>query len=89
MECLEQTGSIRLLLLLSKKGVASLTELKSCLDCSLSAIYNSLEKLKEAGLIQEDVQKNFPRKRLISLTCKGSMIASKLEEIEKMMHSPS
>ncbi|MEM3580933.1 MAG: winged helix DNA-binding protein [Candidatus Bathyarchaeia archaeon] len=85
MEPLEQTGSIRILLFLSKKGATTLTEIKDNVNCSLSAIYNALRKLKDAGLIQEELEKEFPRRRLVSLTDKGRKVAEKLEEIERIL----
>ncbi|MEM3390464.1 MAG: winged helix DNA-binding protein [Thermoproteota archaeon] len=85
MEPLEQTDSIRIFLFLSKKGATTLTEIKDNVNYSLSAIYNALRKLKDAGLIQEELEKEFPRRRLISLTDKGRKVAEKLEEIEKVL----
>jgi len=37
------------------------------------------------GLIQEEFEETFPRRRLISLTEKGKKVAEKLEEIENMI----
>jgi len=85
MESLEQTGSIRIMLFLNKKGAVTLTDIKGGVNCSLSAIYNALRKLRDAGLIQEELEETFPRRRLISLTEKGRKVAEKLEEIEKSL----
>ena len=85
MESLEQTGSIRIMLFLNKKGAATLTDIKDGVNCSLSAIYNALRKLRDAGLIQEELEQEFPRRRLISLTEKGKKVAEKLEEIERVL----
>lgn len=83
MEALEQTGSIRIMLLLNNKGGLTLTDIKDNVSCSLSAVYNALRKLKDAGLIEEEFEEDFPRRRLISLTEKGKKVAEKLEEIEE------
>lgn len=85
MEFLEQTGSIRIILFINKKGASTLTDIKNGVDCSISAIYNALRKLKDAGLIQEELEQEFPRRRLISLTEKGRKVAEKLEEIERLL----
>ena len=85
MEALEQTGSIQIMLALNKTTELTLTDLKNKVKCSLSALYTALGKLKVAGLIQEDLEDMFHRRRLISLTGKGKKVAEKLEEIELMM----
>ena len=73
------------MLALNKTTELTLTDLKNKVKCSLSALYTALGKLKVAGLIQEDLEDMFPRRRLISLTGKGKKVAEKLEEIELMM----
>lgn len=54
---------------------------------SQQAVYNALRKLKDAGLIQEELEQEFPRRRLISLTEKGRKVDEKLEEIEEVLSS--
>jgi DNA-binding MarR family transcriptional regulator len=39
--------------------------------------------LRDAGLIQEELEETFPRRRLISLTKKERKVVEKLEENEK------
>lgn len=82
MDSLEQTGAIRIILFLQKKGPATLTDIKNGVNCSLSAIYNALQKLENEGLIKKEFEKTFPRRRVTSLTDKGKEVAKKLEEIE-------
>jgi len=73
------------MLVLKRKGALTLTGLKNEVGCSLAAVYNALPKLKSVGLIQEDLEDTFPRRRLISLTGKGKRVAEKLEEIERIL----
>ncbi len=85
MEALEQTGSIKILLFLNNKDALTLTDVKDGVPCSLSAIYNALRKLKDAGLIEERMEDTFPRRRLISLTERGRKVAELLKEIEDQL----
>ncbi|MEM4213931.1 MAG: winged helix-turn-helix transcriptional regulator [Candidatus Methanomethylicaceae archaeon] len=71
-----------LLITLLKYGKLSLLELREKSDLSNQTVYNNARRLKELGLIQEELEKEFPRRRLISLTEKGRKVAEKLEEIE-------
>lgn len=89
MEALEQTGSIQILLFLDKSEAATLTDLKDGVNCSLSAVYNALRKLKDAGLIEERMEDTFPRRRLISLTEKGRKVAGKLNACTSRLTSAS
>jgi len=75
------------MLALNKTTELTLTDLKNKVNCSLSALYTALGKLKVAGLIQEDLEDTFPRRRLISLTGKGKKVAEKLEEIERILRA--
>lgn len=84
METLEQTSACRILVLLTKEAYP-VSEIIRQVGSSQQAIYNALRKLKDAGLIQEELETDFPRRRLISLTEKGRKVAEKLEEIEKML----
>ncbi|MCS7373830.1 MAG: winged helix-turn-helix transcriptional regulator, partial [archaeon GB-1845-036] len=47
--------------------------------------YNALKILHDNGLIAEEREEDFPRRRLISLTEKGRKIAKLLVEIEKIL----
>jgi len=85
LEALEQTGSVRIILLLSRRGDVTLTDLRDNVGCSISSIYNALPKLKNAGIIQESLEADFPRRRRISLTAKGKRVAEKLADVERIL----
>ncbi|MCX7914373.1 MAG: winged helix-turn-helix transcriptional regulator [Thermodesulfovibrionales bacterium] len=74
-----------LLITLLKYGKLSLLELREKSELSNQTVYNNARRLKEMGLIQEELENEFPRRRLISLTEKGRKVAEKLEEIEGML----
>jgi len=71
-----------LMITLLKYGRLSLLELREKSDLSNQTVYNNVKRLLEMGLIQEELEQEFPRRRLISLTEKGKRVAEKLEEIE-------
>jgi DNA-binding MarR family transcriptional regulator len=72
-----------LMITLLKYGRLSLLELREKSDLSNQTVYNNVKRLLEMGLIQEELEETFPRRRLISLTEKGKKVAEKLEEIEE------
>jgi DNA-binding MarR family transcriptional regulator len=72
-----------LMITLLKYGRLSLLELREKSDLSNQTVYNNVKRLLEMGLIQEELEETFPRRRLISLTEKGRKVAEKLEEIEE------
>lgn len=74
-----------LLITLLKYGKLSLNELREKSELSNQTVYNNARRLKEMELIQEELEQEFPRRRLISLTEKGRKVAEKLEEIEKIL----
>ena len=74
-----------LLITLLKYGRLSLLELREKSNLSNQTVYNNARRLKEMGLIQEELEEEFPRRRLISLTEKGKKVAEKLEEIERLL----
>ncbi|MEM3390548.1 MAG: winged helix-turn-helix domain-containing protein [Nitrososphaerota archaeon] len=84
LEAIEQTSACRILILLLKEAYP-VSEIIYKVGASQQAVYNALRKLKDAGLIQEELEKEFPRRRLISLTDKGRKVAEKLEEIERLL----
>ncbi|MEM2079418.1 MAG: helix-turn-helix transcriptional regulator [Nitrososphaerota archaeon] len=85
LELLEQTSACRVLVYLSKNDKCTVSDILNKGDFSQTSLYNALRKLKDAGLIQEELEKEFPRRRLISLTDKGRKVAEKLEEIEQIL----
>lgn len=74
-----------LMITLLKSGKLSLLELRDKSDLSNQTVYNNVKRLLEMGLIQEELEREFPRRRLISLTDKGRSVAKKLEEIESLV----
>jgi DNA-binding MarR family transcriptional regulator len=74
-----------LMITLLKYGRLSLLELREKSDLSNQTVYNNVKRLLEMGLIQEELEETFPRRRLISLTEKGRKVAEKLEEIERLL----
>jgi len=85
LKVLEQIAAPRLLVLLAKRGKMSITELRSSLDASGMAIYNAIKKLSQAGLVNDEYEEHFPRRRLISLTEKGRRVAELLAQIEAVL----
>jgi len=83
LDVLEQTGACRVLVALNSSGAIPVSEAIRKVGVSQQAVYNALRKLKDAGLIEERMENEFPRRRLISLTEKGKVVAGKLEEIEQ------
>ena len=83
LELLEQTSACRALVYLLKNNRSTISEILNKGDFSQTSLYNALRKLRDAGLIQEELEQEFPRRRLISLTEKGKKVAEKLEEIEE------
>jgi DNA-binding MarR family transcriptional regulator len=78
-------GTAKTLKFLSKRNQASITELKDGVRISQDAIYNAIEKLKDAGLLEEKKERRFPRRRLLILTGRGAKVAEKLLEIDELM----
>ena len=85
IRALEQTAAIRMLLFLARQKKASIMELARNLDASNVAIYNAIKKLSEAGLVNDEYEDHFPRRRLISLTEKGRRVAELLAQIEAVL----
>jgi len=85
IKALEQTAAIRLLILLAREGKMPILKIRYMLDASGSAIYNAIRKLSEAGLVHDEYEEHFPRRRLISLTPLGQRVAEHLIEIEKLL----
>ena len=76
---------IKVILTLHKTSQQTISELIRNSNISPNAVYNAVKKLKDAGLIVEELEKEFPRRRLISLTEKGKFVAEKLTEIERVL----
>ncbi|MEN3026074.1 MAG: MarR family transcriptional regulator [Candidatus Methanosuratincola petrocarbonis] len=85
LEILEQTSACQVLVFILNNGPAPVSEIIRKGGLSQTSLYNALRKLKDAGLIEEKFEEDFPRRRLISLTEKGMKVAEKLEEIERLL----
>ena len=55
------------------------------INSSQDALYNALKILYDNGLIAEEREEDFPRRRLISLTDKGMKVAELLIQLEKIL----
>ena len=84
---LEQVGALQALLALLREGPLPLTSLASRVDCSISTLYNAVGKLLKAGLVAEEREEAFPRRRVFKLTEKGRAVAEKLAEVEEILRS--
>ncbi len=86
LKVLEQTCAPRILVLLfRKKEPLTISALRRMINSSQDALYNALKLLHDNGLIVEEREEDFPRRRLISLTGKGWKVAELLVEIEKVL----
>lgn len=74
-----------MLIALNKEGAMAVSEAIRKVGVSQQAVYNALRKLKDAGLIEEKLEEEFPRRRLISLTEKGKRVAEALKKIEEVL----
>ncbi|MCD6562463.1 MAG: helix-turn-helix transcriptional regulator [Thermoproteales archaeon] len=86
MEKLEQTGALRILLVLYRnKNPMTISELLDANVVKQFALYNALKKLKEIELIEENREDKWPFRRIFRLTDKGRLVAEKLLEIEDIL----
>ncbi|MGQ4834536.1 MAG: winged helix-turn-helix transcriptional regulator [Candidatus Asgardarchaeia archaeon] len=89
LKTLEQTGALEILIFLLKNKRSRITETLEFLrenNIGQTAMYNALKVLKKAGLIEDTVE-GFPRTRYLSLTEKGTRIAEKILEIQKILEN--
>jgi len=75
----------RVLITLYRSDSIPVTSLQEKSKISPTALYNALRKLLQLGLIMEEREKDFPRRRLISLTGKGWRVARLLVQIEEIL----
>jgi len=86
LKVLEQTCAPRILVLLfRKKEPLTISALRRMINSSQDALYNALKLLYDNGLIAEEREEDFPRRRLISLTDRGRKVAELLVEIERIL----
>jgi len=76
---------IRVLLVLAREDKIPVSIIVERAKSSPNAVYNALRKLIQSGLISEEREEDFPRRRLISLTDRGRKVAELLVEIEKVL----
>jgi len=78
-------GNKRVLLALLSQGELTISQLKDYCGLSLTGMYNALNKLLKANLVEEIREDNFPFRRLIRLTRKGRKVALLLRELEELL----
>lgn len=85
IEVLEHTRTIRFLIFLHKKGSVPISHIRWQIKGGQKTIYGITKRLKEASLIYEEVEKEFPWRRVIKLTEKGVQVVEKLEDIQALL----
>jgi len=74
-----------ILITLSRHGKLSLFGLREKSRLSNQTIYNNVKRLRDMGLIREELEEAFPRRRLITLTETGAKIAKLLDEVNALL----
>jgi len=85
IELLEHARTARFLLFLFKKNSVPISHIRWQIKGGQKTIYDIIKRLKETSLIQEEVETEFPWRRVIKLTEKGVQVAKKLEEIQALL----
>jgi DNA-binding PadR family transcriptional regulator len=85
IEILEHTRTVRFLVFLHKKGSVPISHIRWQIKGGQKTIYGIIRRLKEASLIYEEVEQEFPWRRVIKLNEKGIQVAEKLEEIQALL----
>ena len=81
-----QSGLLRLLLYLLR-GDSHVVKLPRDYDIPSNQLMRSINQLIKLGLIASNIDKSsFPNKKILSLTEKGTKIAMKLKEVEKVLN---
>ena len=76
-----------MMLYLEGKGEDTFQEIEDNLDLYYGAVYRSVERLKELGLVKQDINTmTKPPSNIIRLTEKGKLVAQKMKEIEEILH---
>ena len=74
------------MLYLESKGEDTFQEIVDNLDLYYGAVNRSAERLKELGLIQQEINSaTKPPSNIIRLTEKGKLVSKKLKEIEEIL----
>ena len=78
------------MLYLEGKVEDTFQEIEDNLDLYYGAVYRSVERLKELGLVKQDINTmTKPPSNIIRLTEKGRIVAQKLREIEEILEEKS
>jgi len=85
IEVLEHTRTLRFLVFLYQKGSLPISHIRWQIKGGQRTIYGIIHRLKEMDLIKEELEEEFPWRRVIKLTDKGVSVAEKLEEIQALM----
>ncbi|WP_338604881.1 winged helix-turn-helix domain-containing protein (plasmid) [Sulfolobus tengchongensis] len=78
----------RVLLVLSDEFL-TVTQVIELTKANSSAVLKAINELKEMGLIEEEREKEFPRRRFVKLTDRGKIVAQHLKEIDKILNEQS
>jgi len=85
IEVLEHTRTARFLIFLHKRDSVPVSHIRWQIKGGQKTIYGIIRRLREASLIQEETEEEFPWRRVIKLTEKGMQVARKLEEIQLIL----
>ena len=85
IEVLEHTRTVRFLVFLHHKGSLPISHIRWQIKGGQRTIYGIINRLKELDLIKEELEEEFPWRRVIKLTDKGVSVAEKLEEIQALL----
>ncbi len=81
-----QKGTLRLLVLLLKKGEINVQKITSESDLYYNIVNRSLRILSDLELITQRIDNSsYPPKNMISLTEKGKIVAEHLKKIEEVL----
>jgi len=87
LDILEHTRTMRFLVFLSQKGSVPISHIRWQIKGGQKTIYGIINRLKARDLIKEELEDEFPWRRVIKLTGKGVQIAEKLEEIQALLEN--
>ncbi len=87
LENLEKQGALQICVFLYKSGKrkVNISELQHNVEATRETILTTVQRLKEIGLIEEEVLKGWPFSHLVWLTEKGMEISSSLNTVDKLM----
>ena len=85
LEVLEHTRTLRFLVFLYQKESLPISHIRWQIKGGQRTIYGIINRLRELDLIKEELEEEFPWRRVIKLTDKGILVAEKLEEIQALL----